>query len=69
MLEFEQLGRRGFVPHNKNVALFELKAIADDNFSLIQMVHVLFDYLENIAGNGENAGNQHFLLFPPCFLP
>ena len=21
----------------------------------------------NIVGNGENAGNQHFLLFPPCF--
>ena len=24
---------------------------------------------ENIAGEGENAGNQHFLLFPQCFLP
>ena len=24
---------------------------------------------ENILGKGENAGNQHFLLFPPCFLP
>ena len=22
---------------------------------------------ENIAGKGENAGNQHFLLFPQCF--
>ena len=22
---------------------------------------------ENIVGKGENAGNQHFLLFPPCF--
>ena len=22
---------------------------------------------ENIVGNGENAGNQHFLLFPHCF--
>ena len=21
----------------------------------------------NIAGKGENAGNQHFLLFPQCF--
>ena len=26
-------------------------------------------YLENIVGKGENAGNQHFLLFPQCFLP
>ena len=25
--------------------------------------------LENIVGKGENAGNQHFLLFPLCFQP
>ena len=24
---------------------------------------------ENIVGKGENVGNQHFLLFPQCFLP
>ena len=24
--------------------------------------------LENIVENGENVGNQHFLLFPQCFL-
>ena len=24
--------------------------------------------LENIAGNGENFGNKHFLFFPQCFL-
>ena len=24
---------------------------------------------ENIVGKGENAGNQHFPLFPQCFLP
>ena len=24
--------------------------------------------LENSVGKGENAGNQHFLLFPQCFL-
>ena len=23
---------------------------------------------ENVVGKGENAGNQHFLLFPQCFL-
>ena len=22
---------------------------------------------ENIVGKGENAGDQHFLLFPQCF--
>ena len=24
--------------------------------------------IENIVGKGENAGYQHFLLFPQCFL-
>ena len=24
---------------------------------------------EIIIGKGENAGNQHFLLIPQCFLP
>ena len=24
-------------------------------------------WVENIVGIGENAGNQHFLLFPQCF--
>ena len=24
---------------------------------------------ENILGKGENAGNQHFLIFPKCFPP
>ena len=25
--------------------------------------------LKNIVGKGENAGNQHFLLYPQCFPP
>ena len=24
---------------------------------------------ENIVGKGENAGYQHFILLPQCFLP
>ena len=31
------------------------------------MAEFVFDRIENIAGKGENAGNQHFLLFPQCF--
>ena len=27
----------------------------------------VFDSVENIVGKGENAGYQHFLLFPQCF--
>ena len=25
------------------------------------------DRIENIVGKGENAGYQHFLIFPQCF--
>ena len=31
------------------------------------MMIFVFDRVENIVGNGENAGYQHFLLFPQCF--
>ena len=32
---------------------------------LMTLYEMLF---ENIVGKGENAGNQHFLLFPQCFI-
>ena len=31
------------------------------------MLISVFDSVENIVGKGENAGHQHFLLFPQCF--
>ena len=31
------------------------------------MVEFVSDNVENIVGKGENAGYQHFLLFPQCF--
>ena len=31
------------------------------------MIKNVFDRVENIVVKGENAGNQHFLLFPQCF--
>ena len=30
------------------------------------MIYV-FDRVENIVGKGENASDQHFLLYPQCF--
>ena len=30
------------------------------------MIISVFDRGENIVGKGENAGDQHFLLFPQC---
>ena len=46
----------------------KLKAFAVDNLYVAQMMIYVFDRVENIVGNGENAGFQHFLLFPHCFL-
>ena len=31
------------------------------------MIIFVLDIVENIVGKGENAGYQHFLLFPQCF--
>ena len=31
------------------------------------MIISFFDRVENTVGKGENAGYQHFLLFPQCF--
>ena len=34
---------------------------------MTQNFRLIFERVENIVGKGENAGNQHFFLFPPCF--
>ena len=49
------------------IDLSKFKAFADDNFNIAEMAKFVFDGVENIAGKGENAGYQHFLLFPQCF--
>ena len=45
----------------------KLKALADDNLNLVQMMVSVFDWIEDILVKGENAGNKHFLLFLKCF--
>ena len=48
----------------KILALTKLKALADDKFNVAKMIISVFDRMKNIMGKGENAGYQHFLLFP-----
>ena len=50
------------------LASSKLKAFADDNFNMAQIVQFFFEKVENVVGKGENAGYQHFLLFPQCLL-
>ena len=55
------------LPNNKIWSLTKLKAFTDDKLNVAKMMISLFDRVENIVGKGENAGHQHFLLFPQCF--
>ena len=45
-----------------------MKAFADDKLNVPQNIKFVFHKLENIVGEGENAGNQHFFPFPTVFV-
>ena len=55
------------LPNVKILDLSKFKAFADDEIILTQKLKFLLRRVENIVRKGENAGYQHFLLFPPCF--
>ena len=48
------------------ISLFD-KTCANDILSISQNIKFVFHIVENSVGKGENAGYQHFLLFPHCF--
>ena len=54
------------LPNDKILDFSKLKACADDKINVACLIISVFDRVENIVGKGENAGNQHFLLFPKC---
>ena len=45
----------------------KFKALADDKINLTHNLYFILGRAENILQKGENAGHQHFLLFPKCF--
>ena len=45
----------------------KFKALADDKINVTEKLKFVLGMVENILGKGENAGYQHFLLFPKCF--
>ena len=55
------------VYQTKNFTRFNLEAFTHDRLDMNQKLKSDFGRIENIAGNGENAGYQHFLLFSQCF--
>ena len=44
-----------------------LRAFADNKMAVTEKIKFVLEILENIVGKGENAGYQHFLLFPQYF--
>ena len=45
------------------------KAFAEYEINVTEKLKFLLGRVRNIVGKGENAGYQHFLLFPQCFQP
>ena len=55
------------LPDDKISDMFKMKAFADDKTDVTEKLKFVWGRTENIVGKGENAGNQHFLLFPKSF--
>ena len=55
------------LPNDKIFDWFKLKAFADDKINVNGKFKFGLGRVENIVRKGENAGYQHFLLFPQCF--
>ena len=41
-----------------------MKTLADNKINITEKLLFAPGWVENIMGKGENAGHQHFLLFP-----
>ena len=55
------------LPNDNLLEWSKLKASAEDKLNLAEKLKFVLGRVENIVGMGENAGYQHFLLFPQCF--
>ena len=55
------------LPKDNFFEWIKLKALAEDNLDITEIVIYVFNRVENILGKGENAGYQHFLFFLTMF--
>ena len=55
------------LPNDKFLDWSKLKGFADEKINVAEKLKFVLQRVENIVGKGENAGYQHFLLFPQCF--
>ena len=56
------------IPNDKFLDVNKLEAFAEDKLKVDKMkiFCLLLDRADNNVGKGENAGLQHFLVFPQC---
>ena len=61
-------GAKGYkgVPILMLLTFLKLEASADIDYDVALLELFFFARAENIVGKGQNAGYQHFLLFPQC---
>ena len=53
--------------NNKVLDKSKLKAFADDKINVTEKLKFVLQRVKKHMGKGENAGDQHFLLFAHCF--
>ena len=58
--------RLNSLPNDKILDWSKLKAFEVNKIKVIEKLKFVFETVEKIVGKGENAGYQHFLLFPQC---
>ena len=52
------------LPDDKILDLSNLKDFEDEKIILISIMNFVMESVENIVGKRQNAGCQHFLLYP-----
>ena len=55
------------LPHGKFLDWSELKHLQRDKINRNEKLKFVLGREKNIVGKEENAGDQHFILFPQCF--
>ena len=55
---------KNYLPNDKIVEVTKLKSFSDYKLNVAKMMISLFDKVQNTVGKKDNAGDQHFFLFP-----
>ena len=56
------------LPNNKILDLSKFKAFADNNLPVAKIAKFVSDWVENIVGEGENAGNLEVFMVSLSFF-